>query len=280
MKIFISLDMEGIAGITHYTQETEEKEAFRKCLHNQIKWIIEGIQGSSKNQAIEEIAIADSHGNGLNLSYEILSQFDERISLISGSPRKQYMMSQLDESFDVAFLVGYHAGPGEKTANMEHCFYGKVVHRLWVNDQYMNEAAVNSIFAKDMNVPVGLVIGDSALYKQLIEDKMMPWVEFVVTKESISRYASKYKSQMALRMETIESVKKVIESNVKNIPLYKMNPPYNLKIEFHRTSMADVVEQIPNVIRENGDTISIMCNDSKTLLCGISAITRLAATIQ
>lgn len=280
MKIFMSVDMEGIAGITHNSQEVEEKDAFRKSLHNQIQWIIEGIKKSSKNESIEEIVIADSHGDGLNLSYDILSQLDNRISLISGSPRKQFMMSQLDESFDLVFLVGYHAGPGEEMANMEHCFYGKVVHRLWVNDKYMNETTVNSIFAKDMKVPVGLVIGDSGLYRQLITNKMMPWVNFIITKESLSRYSVKYKAQNKLKTETIETVKNLLESNIKDIPLYEMTPPYNLKIEFHRTCMADVVSQIPNAIRENGDTVSIICKDSKTLLCGISALTRLAATIQ
>lgn len=279
MKIFISVDMEGIAGIAHNSQEIEEKDAFRKSLHNQIQWIVEGIKKSTTNKIIKEIVIADSHGEGLNLSYCILSQLDDRISLISGSPRKQFMMSQLDETFDMVFLVGYHAGPGEEMANMEHCFYGKVVHRLWVNDKYMNEATVNSIFAKDMKVPVGLVIGDSGLYRQLIHKEMMPWVKFIVTKESLSRYAVKYKPQNTLRAETIETVINVLESNIKEIPLYEMKPPYNLKIEFHRTCMADVVEQIPNTIRENGDTISIICNDSKTLLCCISALTRLAATI-
>ena len=280
MKIFMSVDMEGIAGIAHNSQELEEKDTFRKALHNQIKWIVEGIKKSKTNDIITEIVIADSHGKGLNLSYDLLSQFDDRISLISGSPRKQYMMSQLDNSFDIVFLVGYHAGPGEAMANMEHCFYGKVVHRLWVNNKYMNEATVNSIFSKDMNVPVGLVIGDSGLYRQLISNKMMPWVKYIVTKESLSRYAVKYKSQSNLKKETIETTINVLESNIKDIPLYEMNPPYNLKIEFHRTCMADVVDEIPNTIRENGDTVSILCNDSKTLLSAISALTRLAATIQ
>jgi len=278
MKIFISVDMEGIAGITDNIQETEEKVSFRNALHEQLQWVLKGIQQSSNNPVIKEITIADSHGDGLNLSYDLLNQFDERISLISGSPRKQYMMSELNDSYDVVFFVGYHAGPGAIAANMEHSFYGKVVHRIFVNDRYMNEAAVNALFAKDMNVPVGLVIGDSALYQQLITERMMPWVEYVVTKESLSRYGSKYRPKALLQRETIEAVRRVLEKDLNTIPLYEMKPPYTLRIQFHRTSMADVVEQIPYTIREDGETVSIACRDSSTLLNGISALTRLAGT--
>ena len=68
LKIYISIDMEGMAGITSPSQEREEGPSFRRALHNQVHWIIEGIQASSRNDDVEEITISDSHGNGTNLS--------------------------------------------------------------------------------------------------------------------------------------------------------------------------------------------------------------------
>ena len=97
LKIYISVDMEGMAGITSPSQERDEVPSFRRALHNQVRWIIEGIHASSRNDEIGEITISDSHGSGTNLSYDELCQMDERISLVSGSPRRQYMMSCLDE---------------------------------------------------------------------------------------------------------------------------------------------------------------------------------------
>ena len=79
MKIYISVDMEGLAGIVHFSQEKEEQARFRKAMHNQLQWVIEGIQKSEKNAEIEEITIADSHGSGMNLDYDILSDLDDRI---------------------------------------------------------------------------------------------------------------------------------------------------------------------------------------------------------
>ena len=106
LKIYISVDMEGMAGITSPYQERDEVPSFRRALHNQVRWIIEGIHASSRNDEIGEITISDSHGSGTNLSYDELCQMDERISLVSGSPRRQYMMSCLDETYDVVFLAG------------------------------------------------------------------------------------------------------------------------------------------------------------------------------
>ena len=89
LKIYISVDMEGMAGITSPSQERDEVPSFRRALHNQVRWIIEGIHASSRNDEIGEITISDSHGSGTNLSYDELCQMDERISLVSGSPRRQ-----------------------------------------------------------------------------------------------------------------------------------------------------------------------------------------------
>ena len=43
LKIYISVDMEGMAGITSPSQERDEVPSFRRALHNQVRWIIEGI---------------------------------------------------------------------------------------------------------------------------------------------------------------------------------------------------------------------------------------------
>lgn len=276
MKIYISVDMEGMAGITAPFQEKEEVPSFRRALHNQVRWIIQGIQESRCNSDIEEITVSDSHGSGTNLSYDELSQMDERISLVSGSPRRQFMMACLDETYDVVFLAGYHAGPGEPFASMDHSFYGRVVSCLKINGTYMNESTANAALAGEYGVPVGLVIGDSGLKSQLIGQNMMPWVRYVVTKDSLSRYAAKFRPQSLLREDTVNAVKQVLESDLSSIPLYRLDTPLTLSIEFKSTAMADMAAQIPGMRRISGTETEITCASMHELECGISAITALA----
>lgn len=280
MKLYISVDMEGLAGITHSSQEKEEKERFRQALHNQVSWVIEGVCACSRNHEISEITIADSHGSGTNLSYDVLSDLDERISLVSGSPRNHFMMACLDDTYDVVFLVGYHAGPGEPQASMDHSFYGKVVHNLYINGEYQNETTANAALAGEYGVPVGLVIGDSGLYHQLIDQKMLPWVEFVTTKESISRYSAKFSPQPQLKQNTVNAVKKVLDSDLSSLPLYKVQTPCKLQIHFNNTALADMVALIPTTVREDGRSVSIICANMYELENAISALTALASVAQ
>ena len=279
MKIYISVDMEGMAGITAPYQEKEETVSFRRALHNQIQWIIVGIHQSCRNDEIEEITISDSHGSGTNLSYDELSRMDDRISLVSGFPRRQYMMACLDETYDLAFLAGYHAGPGEFHASMDHCFSGKTVASLKINGRPMNEATANAALAGEYGVPVALVIGDSGLKTQLIDNKMMPWVHFVTTKESLSRYAAKYRPQRRLSQETAAAVKEVLESGPDAFPPYRLDAPFTLTIEFKSTSMADMASQIPGVKRLSGTETEIICQTLEELETGILAMTGLAGQI-
>ena len=129
----------------------------------------------------------------------------------------------------------------------------------------MNESTTNAALAASYKVPVGLIIGDSGLRKQLIEKEMMPWVKFVTTKEALSRYAAKFPPQKVLRENTISAVKEVAT-------------PIKLGFEFKSTAMEDTVAQIPRMKRLSGTEVEIICDDMHELECGISAITGLAGT--
>ena len=176
MKLYLSVDMKGLAGITNWKDETEERERFRKAMNQQVEWVLEGIAASRRNSEITKILIADSHGGGQNLSYD-LSERDPRVWLVSGSPRPQYMMPAMDESYDLAFFVGYHGGAGEQASSMDHTYSGASVQNVFINGKLMNESTINAAYAGIVNkTPVGLVIGDSGLEKQLKGDGKMPWL--------------------------------------------------------------------------------------------------------
>lgn len=254
MKIFMSTDMEGMAGICSTRQEMDDNIRFRKSYEEQIRWVIEGIQQSTVNDQIEEITIADSHGGGRNLSYD-LTEMDERITLISGGSRPHYMMCGLDETYDIVFLVGYHCGVGDAAGNMEHTVNGYTYYNVMINDQYMNESTISAAYAGCYNVPVGLVIGDTGLRKQLIDDKMLPHVNYVTTKEAISRMAAKYKSKALVKRETIEAVRKTLEQDLTHFPVYTISGPYKLEIDFTYRTMADAASGIPGVTQEGRNII-------------------------
>lgn len=272
MKIYISVDMEGMAGICHARQEYDDTVRFRKAMQQQVEWVIEGIQKSSKNAEVDEILIADSHGAGRHLSYDDLSDMDERIYLVSGTPRPQYMMPAMHSGYDVVFMVGYHAGVGQECGNMNHSYWGRTFHDFQINGKYMNEATINGAYAGSLNVPVGLVIGDSGLEKQLIDDAMMPWVEFVRTKDALSFLSAKFRPKKLIKEETIEKIDKVLNKDLTKIPRYILEKPYLLHIEMNMCSMRDTAGLVPGAKCIDGRTIELESEDYEELFNAIVAI--------
>ena len=278
MKIYISLDMEGIAGTYTWKQEETNRAEVRKCIAQQIEWVIQGIKTSKVNKKIEEIVIADSHSTGDNLLYEITA-LDDRLHLISGYPRPKYMMSAFDNSYSVVFFVGYHGGIGTLHSVMDHS-YSIRFHRIWINDKPMNESLINAAYAGNFNVPVGLVIGDNALHKQLMDKDSLPWVKYVVTKYSLSRFAVKNRPFNVVKNETVSTVKEVLGFDLKKIPVYKFSSPIKLRIELQSTSMADAVEMIPDIKRIDGVTVELTHNNYAEIFDAIDAISGLADSVK
>lgn len=266
--------MEGIAGTFTWSQEENNRAEVRKCIAQQIQWVIQGIQSSKANKNINEIVIADSHSGGDNLLYETTA-LDNRLHLISGTPRPKYMMPAFDESYNVVFFVGYHGGIGTLHSNMDHS-YSPRFHKIWINDIPLNESLINGAYAGLFNVPVGLVIGDDSLMNQLKAENAMPWVEYVVTKYSISRFAVKNKPLIVVRNETVSAVTKILDSDISKIPAYKFDSPVKLRIELQTASMADLVELMHDVKRIDGFTIELIHNDYAEVFDTIDAMATLA----
>ena len=275
MKIFISLDMEGVAGTFDWKQE-KNGNVVENCMFQQMEWIIEGIKKSSVNDEISEIVIADSHGMGSNLPYSFTSM-DRRISLISGRPRPYFMMSGLDDTFDMVFFVGYHAGAGSLNGVMNHTYAGRIIHNVWINDILANESLLNGAFAGYYNVPVVLIVGDDILYKDLQKENGMPWVNYVVAKEGLATYASKLKSIDVVKEETIKAVQDTLSKNPKDIPVYKFDSPVKLKIEFANVAMADAACLMPYVKRISGRIIEFTHDDYKVVFDALTALIVLAS---
>lgn len=278
MKLYISVDMEGLAGITNWKDETEDRERFRNAMNEQVEWVLEGISKSKHNKEITHIYIADSHGGGQNLSYDRLNDKDERVWLVSGSPRPQYMMPAMDDSFDMVFLVGYHAGAGEAASSMDHTYSGASVQNVYINGQLMNEGTINSAYAGIVHkVPIGLIIGDSGLERQMKGEGMMPWPEFVCTKQSLSRFSAVYKPKKLLKEETIAAVKKALDENERP-QLYTLQAPYHCRMDLTNAAKCDQVQQMPGIHRTAGRTVefeSTSFTEIYDAIHGIATMSRL-----
>lgn len=279
MKLFISLDMEGLAGTYNWHQEEIERSTVRKLFYNEMECFLTTLLQHQDQAQIQEICIVDSHSGGDSLSYQI-TELDERVNLISGSPRPHYMMSSIDESYDYAFLIGYHAGTGAHLACMDHTYSNRRIHKIWVNKIPMNESLLNAAYASYYRVPVAIISGDVSCRNELLQPNALPWVEFVTTKEALGKFAAKNYSWLLIKNRYKEAIDSFFTNAKKGqYKLYQFTTPITITIEFQSTSMADVVSMMPYSQRIDGRTVSFQSEDYKVIFEALLTMVTLSYTV-
>jgi len=159
MKVFISADLEGVTGTTHW-DETDKAHAdyaeFREQMTAEVAAACEG----ALRAGATEIVIKDAHATARNL---IAARLPREARLIRGWTRDPYsMMAGLDRSFHAALMTGYHSRAGSDTSPLAHTITGRVVS-VKINDRYASEFLINACTAGWMGVPVVFLSGDDGI---------------------------------------------------------------------------------------------------------------------
>ncbi len=140
MKVFISADIEGTAGITAWDEAKKgepEYLEFREYMTDELVAACEGARAAGA----DEVVVKDAHSTARNL---ILSKLPAYVSLIRGwSGHPDEMMFGIDKSFSAALYVGYHSKAGADANPLAHTLSGSV-SRLLINGEVASEFTLNS----------------------------------------------------------------------------------------------------------------------------------------
>ncbi|HVT11312.1 MAG TPA: M55 family metallopeptidase [Fimbriimonadaceae bacterium] len=253
MKLFISVDIEGATGVASFSQCGRADGAHydypfaRRMLTGDVNAAIRG----ARKAGATEVVVKDAHGNCKNL---LVDELEPGTQLISGFyPRNDYMMDGLDESFDAAMLVGYHAMAGGLHGMMEHALAGGV-HRFWINGDPAGEIAVSAALAGSYGVPTVLVTSDQAGCDEA--DETIPIVSVHATKEGFG----KYMGRMRHPSETwpgIESASERAMAGAKAVTPYRIEGPVTLRSEFRTSEEVDYASMLPGSTRLDAYTIEL-----------------------
>ncbi len=245
LKVYISVDMEGLAGVVHSDQTSSSGTDYnlaRKWMTDETNAAIEG----AVETGATEIVVNDSHGSKRNI---IASMVNPAAYLITGSPKPLGMMQGIDETFDAIIFIGYHSKAGTKDAVLDHTMSGSAFESVIINDIEMSEAQINAALGAEYGVPVVLITGDATVCKQ-VKEELGDELETAVVKEAVGRYAAKTLPPEKACALIKEKTKKALQKRDWVKP-YKLDPPFRFEINFNRSSMADMAEFIPQVERVN-----------------------------
>lgn len=258
LNVFISVDMEGIAGITTLRQTVRGTDDYpwgREIMTDEANAAIAGACDSGARKVV----VSDSHGDMGNL---LPHKIDERAELVQGTPKVPFsMMTGIDDDMSCALFVGYHAGAGTADAILAHT-YTWFIADLRVNGESWNETHLNAALAGTFGVPVGFVAGDRACCDQAKE--RLPWVKTVAVKEAfgdrVGRTLSPARAQAAIRGMVRDVVK-----NCDQLDVYSPEGPYALEVDLVNTAVADLCALSPGTDRTGPRTVRFEGADVRTI---------------
>ncbi|MGI9040851.1 MAG: M55 family metallopeptidase [Gemmatimonadales bacterium] len=272
MRVYISVDMEGVAGVVHEDQTNPidpryagEYNRFRRLMTAEANAAIEGALAAGATT----ILVNDSHWLMRNLLAEELHPAAE---LLSGGPKARSMVEGIELGFDAAFFVGYHARAGVASAIIDHTYTSRV-YEARLNGKPVGELAINAALAGTWDVPVAMVSGDQALAAEARE-WLGPSAETVVVKVAVGRFAAR-------SVSPVEACRRIREGATaslgrSHVPL-TLSPPVRLEVDFALTQMADMAELVPGSVRTAGRTVEYVHDDYREVFRAWRALYNLAS---
>jgi D-amino peptidase len=229
LKVFISVDMEGISGVVvsaECRQGGRDYQYFRKIMTLETNAAIEGALAAGAT----EILVRDSHGSALNIIPDLLHHRARLLRNWSGGFLG--MMEGIDNTFDAVMFIGYHARAGTPNAIIDHTSSGSVMD-MSVNGISLPEAGYNALVAGHFGVPVVFLAGDQAICDQV--KKLFGNVETVAVKQGIGEASLGIHPQVA-RTRIQQGVTRALK-NLKKYTPFKMKPPYKLVLKLKSERM-------------------------------------------
>src|SRR5690349_17419666 len=109
MKIMLSTDIEGVSGVADHEQIFPGSPLYaeaRRWLTHDVNAAVEGCLAGGAT----EVVVVDTHAMRLNVLFDELHSEAQLVFGGSRAYRPQLAMEAMDSSFDLALLIGMHAG--------------------------------------------------------------------------------------------------------------------------------------------------------------------------
>jgi D-amino peptidase len=259
MKVFISVDMEGISGITDPEDVLPDGADYQRGRVFMTGDANAAILGAYDGGA-DEVLVNDSHWIMRNL---LLERLDPRARTIKGFHKSLCMVQGLDTSYDGAVFVGYHACAGTEGGVLNHTMLGKEIQNIYLNNEPTGETRLNAAFAGHFGVPVLVVAGDAAVCDEA--ERFLDGVQTVAVKDGIDKFSANCLHPEVAQARIREATARALASRSGVAP-YVLGSPYRLGIEWNSTTIAATCAMIPGVVLTGSRSVEFVTEDYPELM--------------
>jgi len=248
LKIYISVDMEGLAGVVSAEQLGPSGFEYGLAREIMTREVNAAIEGAVKAGATEFV-ISDSHGNGQNL---LIEKLPKDVLIVRSWPRHLSMMAGIDETFDGVIFLGYHVSTNSKEGVRAHTFSSTKLTDVKINMASVSEAAYNAIIAGHYNVPVIMVSGDDKTIEET--RRFLGDIEGAVVKWAYSYESAKTLTPEAA-LDIIKSTSEKAVKKIKEFKPYKVKYPVQLDVSFKNYRPSEILDYLSIVERTDSHSI-------------------------
>lgn len=271
MRVYISSDIEGTAGIVDWQQVRgpgPEFEIGRQLLLDEVNAAIDG----AAEAGASDIVVNDSHSSMQNLRP---ADLHHDAGYLSGRHKPMYMMEGLDESFDAVFMIAYHGSIGAGPAILSHTYDPRCIWEVRLNGLAVGESALNALVALHHRVPIRLITGDQATVDEALP--FLPDVEGVVVKRSVSRFAAESLHPRRACALIREGAARALRGA--GAPLPAIDLPATLEITFLTADMAEMATRLRGVERTGARLVTCVDDEPLRLYQTFVTIVHLARSL-
>jgi D-amino peptidase len=254
LKVHISVDMEGVAGVVTGDQLGPSGFEYGRFREFMTKEALAAV-AAARAAGATEIVVADSHGNGENL---LIEQFPPDVTIVRSWPRKLSMMAGVDETFDAAVFIGYHASTTNPTGVRAHTNSSATLTRVALNGVDMTEGAWNAAIAGHFGVPVVMVSGDDAAVAEV--RKVIGAIEGAEVKTALGFHSARTMTPQAALDVIGDRVKKGLARRGELKP-YRPAGPITVDVGFKHYLPAEVLAYLPMFERTAAHSVRFRAKD-------------------
>ena len=273
LKVYISADMEGVAGSVSADQLLPtgfEYDRFRGYMTDEVLAAIAG----ARDAGATTFVVSDSHGNGENL---ILDRFPADVTVIRSWPRPLGMMEGIDSTFDAAIFIGYHASTSNTAGVRAHTLSSALLTEVGVNGVQMPESGINASIAGAFGVPVIMISGDNVAVAEA--QKLIGPMSGAVVKRAISFEATATMTPAAAQALIRQTARAALGRRGDMKP-FVQKTPVQLDVTFKNYRPAELMTYLPSVTRISSHGIRFVARDMVELSRFLEFVTSYEAGLQ
>jgi D-amino peptidase len=272
MRVLISTDIEGIAGVFHHDQVrpgNPEYERARLLMAHEANAAIAG----AFDAGATEVLVNDSHGNFRNMPPDLL---DARAQAVQGKPRYLSMMAGVEERVDAVCMVGYHARANSRGV-LAHTINSFAFARIHLNGIEVGEAGIYGALAGQYKVPVIMASGDDVFAEECREH--FPGATFVQTKRATGHTSGISLSPSNARNAIRAGVATAVRARGQAAP-FVLGEQIAVRVQTQTPALADLFCQWPALNRLTADEVGFDALGVESAVRMINCLSAMASMLR